>query len=74
MDEIWVTTASEATVLQRLKDRSGYSAAESLSRIRAQMTNEERIRFADRVITTDGSLAGVKKQVKKAWGELEKKQ
>ena len=73
LDEIWVTVASEATVLKRLKKRSGYSEAESLSRIRAQMTNEERIKFADRVINTDGALAEVKKQVKKAWNELEKK-
>jgi dephospho-CoA kinase len=70
VDEIWVTVASEATVLKRLKDRNGYSEAESLSRIRSQMTNEERIKFADRVIHTDGPLNDVKEQVRKQWAEL----
>ncbi len=71
VDEIWITVASEATVLKRLKERSGYSEAQSLARIRAQMSNEERIKFADRVINTDGSLEDVRKQVKKLWQNLE---
>ncbi len=71
VDEIWITVASVATVLKRLKERSGYSEAQSLARIRAQMSNEERIKFADRVINTDGSLEDVRKQVKKLWQNLE---
>ncbi|MBN1366988.1 MAG: dephospho-CoA kinase [Dehalococcoidales bacterium] len=71
VDEIWVTVASEPIILKRLKDRSGYSEAESLSRIHSQMTNEERIKHADHVINTDGTLAEVKERVKKLWGELD---
>ena len=73
VDEIWVTVASEPAVLKRLKDRSGYSAVESLSRIRSQMTDEERIKHATRVIHTDGTLEEVKTKVKKLWQGLEKK-
>jgi dephospho-CoA kinase len=67
VDEIWVTVASEATVLKRLKGRSGLSEKESLSRIRSQMTNKERIKHATHVINTDGTLDEVKTRVRELW-------
>jgi dephospho-CoA kinase len=73
VDEIWVTVASEPAVLKRLKDRSGYSVTESLSRIRSQMTDEERIKHATHIINTDGTLDEVKTMVKELWQGLEKK-
>ena len=73
VDEIWVTVASEAKVLRRLKERSGFSETESITRIRSQMTNEERIKHATQVINTDGTLEEVKERVKKLWLELQKK-
>jgi dephospho-CoA kinase len=72
-DEIWATTAPEATVLRRLGERSGYSRAESRARIRSQMSDEERIKRADVVIDTGGSLDEVKARVKKEWRALMKR-
>lgn len=72
VDQIWVTVAPEAVILKRLKNRSGYSDEESLSRIRSQMTNEERIKHADVVINTDCSLAELKTRVKSLWERINK--
>jgi dephospho-CoA kinase len=66
-DEIWVTTAPEATVLHRLRERSGYSEEESRARILSQLPDKERIKQADVVIDTDGTLGEVKAKVKKEW-------
>jgi dephospho-CoA kinase len=70
VDEIWVTVAPEATVLQRLNARSGYSAAEAEARIRAQMTNGEKIKRANVVIDTDCSQDELKARVTAEWQKL----
>jgi len=72
IDEIWVTIAPQTSVLKRLKERSGYSEEESLSRIRSQMTQEERTRHADVVINTDCTLAELKTKVKQLWDNFTK--
>ncbi len=69
-DEIWVTTAPEAAVLERLSKRSGYSEEESRARLRSQLSGEERIRHADVVIDTDCTLDELKSRVEKEWEKL----
>ncbi len=69
VDEVWVTTAPEATVLKRLEERTGLSQAESLARIRSQLSSEERVRHADVVINTDCDLDELKSKVKELWAE-----
>jgi len=71
VDEVWVTTASESTVLKRLEERAGLSRAESLARIRSQLPSAERVRHADVVINTDCDLDEVKVKVKELWQRLE---
>ncbi len=71
VDEVWVTVASEATVLKRLQERTGLSKEESLARIRSQLPSEERIKHADVVINTDCSLDEVKTRVKELWDRLQ---
>ncbi len=65
VDEIWVTVASEATVLRRLQERTGLSEPESLSRIRSQLSSMERVRYADVTIDTDGELDELRARVEK---------
>lgn len=71
VDEVWVTTASEATVLKRLGERSGLSPAESLTRIRSQLPSAERVRRADVVINTDCDPDGLRSRVTELWQRLE---
>ena len=70
VDEVWVTSASEATVIKRLKEQKGLSETQSLARIRAQLTDEERIRQADVVIDTDCALDELKERVEALWRKL----
>jgi len=67
VDEVWVTVASESTVLKRLQEKVGLSKEESLARIRSQLSSEERIKQADVVINTDCSLEKVKARVRELW-------
>ena len=64
VDEVWVTVASEATVLRRLQEQKGLSGEEALARIRSQLPSAERIRRADVVINTDCDLDELKSKVK----------
>jgi len=70
VDEVWMTTAPEATVLKRLKERSGISQAESLSRLRSQLSPAEWAKHADVVINTDCDLDEIKAKVKELWQRL----
>ena len=69
VDEVWVTVASESTVLRRLQEQIGLSKQQSLARIRSQLSSEERIKQADVVIDTDCSLDEVKTKVNELWGK-----
>ena len=70
VDEVWVTVASEATILKRLKERTGLLETESLERIRSQMSVAERMKKADVVIDTDCELGELKERVAELWQEL----
>lgn len=71
VDEVWVTTASEAAVLRRLQERRGLSRTESLARIRSQMPVQEQIDCADVIIDTDCNLEELKARVEELWQGLD---
>ena len=73
VDELWVTVAPEATVMNRLVERPDLSEEESKARIRSQMSGEERIRRADVVIDTDCTLDELKARVLVEWQKLLKR-
>jgi len=70
-DEVWVTTAPEATMLKRLKERSGISQTESLARLRSQLSPTERAKHADVVINTDCDPDELKTKVRELWERLQ---
>ena len=70
VDEVWITIASEATVLKRLQERTGLSEPESLARIRSQMSNEERVKHANVVINNDCDNTDLKARVNQLWQSL----
>ncbi len=70
VDEVWVTVASEATVLRRLEQGMGLSPAESMARIRSQLSSQERGKYADAVIDTDLGLDELKTKVRGLWQGL----
>jgi dephospho-CoA kinase len=74
VDEVWVTTAPEATVVRRLRDSKGLTEAQVLARIRSQLPHQERAKHADIIIENDCELEGVKARVKDLWRALHARQ
>jgi dephospho-CoA kinase len=70
VDEIWVTTADDKVVVNRLKTRPGFSEEDVKRRISSQMMNSERLKQADVVIDNNGTLEELKARVKAAWAKL----
>lgn len=70
VDEIWVTVASEPTVVQRVRERTGLPEEQIRSRIRSQLSNEERKEKADLVISNDGGLDELREKIEELWEGL----
>lgn len=70
MDEIWVVTVDRNSQVERVMARSGLSGEDVLKRIRAQMSQEEKCKYADRVIDNSGSVDETIRQVDAIWGRL----
>ncbi len=70
VDEVWVTIASESTVVKRVKERTGLPEEQIRSRIRSQLSNEERTRKAKVVIHNDGGIEELRKKVADLWGRI----
>jgi dephospho-CoA kinase len=70
MDAVWVVTASQTNILERLES-SGLSHAEIMERIRSQLTEDEMAKMADVIINNDYSPDELKHKVKDLWWELQ---
>lgn len=70
VDEVWVTVASEATIVRRLEERPDLSREQALARIKSQLSSRERIKRADVVINNDGDLGDLKARVGELWQRL----
>ena len=71
VDEVWVVVAPEAKVIERLRERRGLAEAESLARIRSQISSAERVKHADVVIDNNGSLDELKAKVEALWQHMD---
>lgn len=69
-DTIVVVHADVETRVRRMVELRGMSEDEARGRIRSQATDEERLRFADVVIDSDGSLDETLTQVDSLWADL----
>ena len=74
VDQVWVTSAPEEVVIQRLVNRNGLSEEQARARIKSQLSNTERAKHADVVIDTNCTLAEVEAEVTKLWSALKKEQ
>lgn len=70
VNEVWITVAPEANVLERLKKQRGLAEEQTLARIRSQLSSEERVKHADVVINNDGQIEEVKAKVRELWARL----
>jgi len=69
-DVVVVVDAAEETQLARLMASRGMSAEAARARLAAQATREQRLAGADVVISNDGSLEDLDRQVEELWARL----
>jgi len=69
-DQLWVTITSKATIVKRLRSSRGLSEEQILTRLHAQMPQEEKARQADVVIDTDCSMDDLRARVTELWHKL----
>jgi dephospho-CoA kinase len=66
-DEIWVVTASRERVLERVERDRGMAREQIEARIRAQLSDAERIRYATLIIKNDGTTDELRAEVERVW-------
>lgn len=67
VDQVWVTTAPEAAIVERLKSQRGLNSEHILARLHSQMQAVEKIKQADVIIDTDCPITELKTKVAKLW-------
>jgi len=70
LDQVWVTTAPEATAAERLKKARGLSEEQFLARLRTQMPQNKKAKLADVVIDTDCPIDQLKVRITELWHRL----
>jgi dephospho-CoA kinase len=71
MDCVWLVLANTETQLKRVMERDHLSSEDAWNRINAQMSNEERLKYADAVIDTTYPVEVVRNRVKELWFSLQ---
>ena len=70
VDEMWVTTAPQDVIINRLKGERGYNETEVLDRLQRQVPPGDIINLADVLIDTDCTLQELQKNVTELWQQL----
>ena len=69
-DQVWVTTAPDGVIVNRLKKQRCLAEEEILARLHSQMPPEEKIKRADAIIDTDCPIDDLKAKVINLWQNL----
>jgi dephospho-CoA kinase len=69
VDEVWVVDIDPETQISRLQKRNQLTREESLQRISAQMSREERLKRADVVIDNSRDFSATIAQIDLLWSQ-----
>ncbi len=67
VDKVWVVHIDKDTQIKRVMARDKLTPNQALKRINSQLSEQERLKYADAVIDNTGTLEDTKKQVLKLW-------
>ena len=67
VDKVWVVHIDKDTQIKRVMARDKLTPNQALKRINSQLSEQERLKYADAVIDNTGTLENTKKQVLKLW-------
>lgn len=70
VEQLWVVVAEEDVVIKRLQTSKNFTEEQARARINAQLSNEERIAQADKVIWNNEGLAELRSAVTDVWQSL----
>ena len=73
-DKIIVVYASPEQQVERLCQRDGISKEEAANILKAQVSIDEKVGYADFVIHNEGSLEDTHRQIEAAWKSLKENQ
>ena len=66
-DQVWVATAPEEQVIKRVQARNNITEEQVKARIDSQMGTDERVSYADVVVSNDQDLDALKDNVVALW-------
>ena len=76
IDKLLVVTCNENIQIKRIKNRDNCSNEEALSRIKSQMSQENKVKYADYIIDNSGTIDDLRKKafiflnyIKENWSE-----
>jgi dephospho-CoA kinase len=72
VDKVLVVTAEQETQIERLEKRYGMSRELALRRVESQLPLRDKVRCADWIVSTEGTLRGTKAQVVRVWDLMQK--
>ena len=67
VDQVWVVTAPEAQVVQRIQARNNITEEQVRARMASQMSTEERVKHANVVVDNDGNLDDLRCKIEALW-------
>jgi len=70
VDQLWVVVTDIDVAIARLKTYKNFTEDQARARIAAQLSNEERIAQADKVLWNNADLATLRQAVEAAWHDL----
>jgi dephospho-CoA kinase len=68
-DEVWLVIASRERVIERIERDRGMKREETAARIKAQLSDEERRKYATVVIENEGTIEQLRQRVAGLWAE-----
>jgi len=73
VDEVWVVTTKLETAIDRLKSRNGLAREQALARIESQMSNRQRLEYADVKFDNSENEAKLRSRIEYHWKRLLKR-
>jgi dephospho-CoA kinase len=70
VDEVWVVVTNKNAVVERVAVQRGMAAKDTEARIASQLSDAERLKHAQVVITNDGSREELEKKIRDAWNRV----
>ena len=70
VDEVWVVVTSKNAVVERVATQRGMAAKDTEARIASQLSDAERLKHAQVVLTNDGSREELEKHIRDAWNRI----